>query len=114
MKNSFRILSAILILIAFSCSSVIGFAQSNNVILKNAYGLQKGQQNKHVSISTSSTNSDVLIENELEDNEESVSDSDIHTEGALFSTVIYTEKTPIVYHNRKPVSLNILYCVFRI
>lgn len=114
MKNSFRIISSFLILIAFSCSSVIGFAQSNSVILKDAYGLQKGQQNKQVSISSSATSSDVLIENELEDNEESATDSDFHNTNSLLNAVVYTDNFQTFFQNSTPVSLTILYCVFRI
>ena len=106
MKNSFRIISAILLLIAFCCSSVISFAQSNSPTFKDAYSIQKDQQNKY--------QTDVIIENELEDNEESASDSDFCSDNKLFSTCLVASKTSVFYPNRKLLSLNILYCVFRI
>ena len=114
MKNSFRIISAILLLIAFCCSSVISFAQSNSQTFKDAYSIQKDQQNKYQTVSIKHNSRDVIIENELEDNEESASDSDFCSDNKLFSTCLVASKTSVFYPNRKLLSLNILYCVFRI
>jgi len=114
MKNSFRIISSLLILIAFSCSSFISFAQSDVIKLKDAYGLQKSHQNKQVNVSSSTTSSDVLIENEVEDNEESVSDSDFISKLPLFNAVTLLNKTYSCFDDKTTVSLTILYCVFRI
>lgn len=114
MKNSFRIISALLLLIAFCCSSVISFAQSNSPTFKDVNSIEKSQQNKYHTVSSRHDSKDVIIENELEDNEESMSDSDFCSDNKLFNTCLVTSKTSVFYPNRKLLSLNILYCVFRI
>lgn len=115
MKNSFRIISALLILIAFSCSSVAGFAQSNSVVFQNAYSLQKGNHDKHSSFSTAVTSNDILIENEAEeDNEESFSDSEFNTEKPDFKILNTIVKASFDSDCNHTVSRMILYCVFRI
>ncbi len=114
-KNSFRIISAILILIAFSCNCVVGFAQSNSVVFQNAYSLQKGNHDKHTSIYVAVTSNDILIENETEeDNEESFSDSDFNTEKPEFKISNTSTKATFDANCKHTVSRMILYCVFRI
>ncbi len=115
MKNSFRAISALLILIAFSCSCISGFAQSNSVVFQNAYSLQKGNQDKHASLKAAITSNDILIENETEeDNEENFSDGDFSSVKPDFKLSNSANKTSFDTNCKQTVSRMILYCVFRI
>jgi hypothetical protein len=92
----------------------MGYNQSGTVTIQGAYGLQKNQDNKQASISIAINSSDILLENETEDNEESQHDGDVYSERADFkinnSDLINLNNSE--YGNS--VSSIILYCKFRI
>lgn len=109
----------LLLLICFSSTSVFGYIQSNNVLLNgadkiglNKINIQHPQSEINVAFSTVE---DLILENENEDNiEETYSDGDIHNNCEVLLNSILNSIDNTLNCGTKPVSLTILYCVFRI
>jgi hypothetical protein len=66
-------------------------------------------------LSTVDSESDLIIENELEDNnEESITEEHSEAHKLLLVDISEASKRLLTDQNQNPQSLNILYCVFRI
>lgn len=119
MKHQLRIYFTFLLLICFSSTSLLGYTQTSNFVLNGAtsIGLNKSSStNHHNELKIAfSTIDELILENETEDNsEESLSDGDIHTNYDVYNCIFLKGIDTQCDIGIKPISLTILYCVFRI